>query len=108
MKKTVWIALGILLILGAALVLPNLYGVDEGGTQAFSPARYILLEGEINVAMRNPGAAGTIQKAMFRLDTVTGRVWVLQMTVMGNNNPQVQSASWYPVPPGVMPSMLQQ
>ena len=63
-------------------------------TQNFSPSRFALAAAEINIA--NPQSPGikTTQKALFRIDSVTGEVSVLQMSIRGNNDPTVQSAVW--------------
>ena len=79
---------------GGALLLR----ADGGGSdssQTFGASRYALLNGEVMVSAMN--TVGPIkQDAVFRIDTVTGQVWVLQMTVQSNNQPQVVSAKFVP------------
>ncbi len=73
-------------------------GAAAEDSQTFSPSRYALVEGEVNVGiLQNPGAAGNVQKALFRVDTVSGQVWVLQLSVVAFNDPTVTSAVWAPV-----------
>ena len=99
-----WTGVAALLAVGAALgvysAIPAKAG--NGGTQIFTPARYALLQGELNVSMlqENPdvnGNDGSMQKAVFRIDTVTGEVWVLQLAIAAWNQPGVTSASWAPI-----------
>lgn len=63
-------------------------------TQSFSPARYALAAAEINVAnLQSPGIACT-RKVLVRLDSVSGKVQILQLSVRGDNDPTVLSAVW--------------
>ncbi len=69
-----------------------------GDSQVFSPARFALVEGSVNVGMQQSnGLQKSEQKAMFKVDTMTGQVWVLQLSVTASNDPTVQSAVWAPV-----------
>lgn len=73
---------------------------SNGGTQIFVPARYALVQGEVNVSTLQQNVTadgGFTQKAIFRLDTTTGEVWVLQLSIVGANQPQVTSGSWMKV-----------
>lgn len=73
---------------------------SSGGTQVFVPARYALVQGEVNVSTLQQdinAEGGFTQKAIFRLDTTTGEVWVLQLSIVGANQPQVTSGSWMKV-----------
>ena len=40
---------------------------------------------------------GNEQKVMFKVDTTTGQVWVLQLGIVAPNDPTVNSAVWAPV-----------
>ena len=66
-------------------------------TQTFTSARYALIQGDINVGMLNPGAGDNVQNVLFKLDTTTGDVWALQMTVVSGNDPTVQGANWFKI-----------
>ena len=100
MHKTIFFrgaVIAILLLLLNAVIA--LYPADADNTmpvttQSFSPARFALAAAEINVA--NPQSPGiqVTQKTLFRIDSVTGEVSILQMSVRGNNDPTVQSAVW--------------
>ena len=59
--------------------------------------RYALVEGEIDVAQLQQGGRNSEQKVMLKIDTTTGQVWVLQLSVNGPNDPTVRSAVWAPV-----------
>ena len=68
-------------------------------TQGFTPARYVIVAAEIDVALiQNDanGGAGT-RKVLLRMDTQTGEVWILQLGIFGGNDPSVTAASWCPV-----------
>ena len=68
-------------------------------TQGFTPARYVIVAAEVNVALiQNDvnGGAGT-RKVLLRMDTQTGEVWILQLGIFGGNDPRVTAASWCPV-----------
>ena len=89
--------LAVLLLIAALFAALYPAGADDTmpvSTQNFSPARFALAAAEINIANpQNPGLRPT-QKALFRIDTISGEVSVLQMSVRGNNDPTVQSAVW--------------
>lgn len=53
-------------------------------------------EGEIDVAQLQQGGRNSEQKVMLKIDTTTGQVWVLQLSVNGPNDPTVRSAVWAP------------
>lgn len=72
----------------------------ESGTQVFTPARYALTDAEIDVSVSVPNGPVQEQKVMFKLDTVTGDVWVLQLTVNGQNDPTFAAANWVKVQHG--------
>jgi hypothetical protein len=91
----------LLLLLSAASAL---YPADADDTmpvttQNFSPARFALAAAEINIANPQSPGVSTTQKALFRIDSVTGEVSVLQMAVRGNNDPTIQSAVWAQISP---------
>ncbi|MBQ7395758.1 MAG: hypothetical protein IJW08_04385 [Lentisphaeria bacterium] len=66
-------------------------------TQSFSPARYAIAAADINVAnLQSPGLAKS-RKIIVRLDSVTGKLHILQLTIRGDNDPTVLSAVWAPV-----------
>ncbi len=96
MKTFLWIA---------AIVFATVCGVgvvkisaSENNSQLFTPARFSLVAADVDVAMlQGGGGDDSGRNVVFKLDSVTGEVWVLQLSVVGGNNPQVTGASWYPV-----------
>ena len=73
--------------------------VRAADTQGFTPARYVIVAAEVNVALiQNDanGGAGT-RKVLLKMDTQTGEVWILQLGIFGGNDPRVTAASWCPV-----------
>ena len=69
-------------------------------TQTFRPGRFALEMAEINIKMQIPHKENT-QKMLFKVDTVTGEVWALQIAVRSFINPEILSAGWYKVRPAV-------
>lgn len=96
MEKLYFI-LSVLLLVGVMAVPAS---SADNGTQVFSPARYALTDAEIDVSVSVPNGPVQEQKVMFKLDTVTGDVWVLQLTVNGQNDPTFAAANWVKVQHG--------
>ena len=70
----------------------------ENDSQLFTPARFSLVAAEVDAGLlQNPGCSGGKRKVLFKLDSVTGEVWVLQLSIVGGNDPRVTDANWYPV-----------
>jgi len=67
----------------------------QGGqtTQSFTPRRFALEAAEVTVKQFRPDGGNT-QKMLFRIDTLTGQVWVLQVSAMGQVDPSVTDARW--------------
>lgn len=83
-----------LLAAGVLVSLPA-QADNNGNSQLYPSGRFALVEGEINVATVQEGQ-GNVQKVMMRVDTATGQVWVLQLSVNSKNDPTVRSAVWAP------------
>ena len=97
MKK--WCFLGsvvLIVIVLAAVYYPAAVNADNT-TQIFTPARYALNSAEIDVSISVPNGPVQEQKVMFKIDTVTGDVWVLQLSVEGQNDPSFAAANWVKV-----------
>ena len=77
---------------------------DDNTTQNYSPNRFALLAGEINVSS-NEGGAPSTRRVMLRADTATGQCWILELKVYGYQNFRVANAAWKPVQ---IPQMQQQ
>ncbi|MDD3885268.1 MAG: hypothetical protein PHI35_00170 [Victivallaceae bacterium] len=96
----IWVIAIIGVVTMVLLMVASFMPVNAAGdTQVYAPARYAMLVGEINVGMlqNNTMPNGNEQKILFKLDTATGQVWALQLSVIAGNDPQVSTAAWYPV-----------
>ena len=65
-------------------------------TQTFRGGRFALETAEVSVKMLQPYGSNT-QKMLFKVDTVTGDVWALQVSARSHANPEIQSANWVKV-----------
>ena len=82
------VAAFVLLTVGILTSLPA-RADNNANSQLYPNGRYALVEGEIDVAQLQQGGR--------KIDTTTGQVWVLQLSVNGPNDPTVRSAVWAPV-----------
>ena len=84
------------LIRAAAAAAPLAAGDSAANTQIFIPARYALVAAAIDTASLQPGSGGELgrRQVLVKLDTVTGRCWILQLAVDGAGNPTVTGANW--------------
>lgn len=71
-------------------------GAQNDTTQDFQQSRFALLSAELNISniTGSGGISNNVQKSVLKLDTKTGEVWVLQLTVNGTGDPTVRSAVW--------------
>lgn len=82
-------------------------------TQSFRTGRFALEMAEINVRRLQPHGENT-QKMLFKVDTVTGEVWALQVSTRSFINPDITSANWVKVRtnsfqvPQIQPDLFQQ
>ena len=90
------VAAFVLLTVGILTSLPA-RADNNANSQLYPNGRYALVEGEIDVAQLQQGGRNSEQKVMLKIDTTTGQVWVLQLSVNGPNDPTVRSAVWAPV-----------
>ena len=99
--KNWWIAATVaLLALSGAWALKA--RASENDTQLFTPARYALVAAEVDVSLiQGSGSAGKghTRNVVMKLDSRTGEVWVLEMQLMGGNDPKVTNANWHLVKP---------
>ena len=91
----------VMLIMAAVMNVTKLAASDSSptfpvSTQNFSPARYAVAAAEINVAVLQSSGLPCVRKVLVRLDSVTGKLHVLQMSIRGDNDPTVMSAVWTP------------
>ena len=97
MASVIWVTL-IAATLGAAMTVIAFYPARltaQGAqtTQAFTPNRFALEAAEVNVKQLRPEGKCR-QKMLFKIDTLTGQVWVLQVSSIGQVNPHVTEAAW--------------
>ena len=82
----------------AAVFAVSALRADGGDSQTFTPARYALLTGSVDVSLLQPGpgdgSGGCRRDVVLKIDTLTGDVWVLQLGVNGVTDPSVRSAAW--------------
>ena len=95
--SVLWVSL-IAATLGAAATVIAFYPARltaQGAqtTQAFAPSRFALEAAEVNVKQLQPSGKNR-QKMLFKIDTVTGQVWVLQVSATGDVDPYVTEAAW--------------
>jgi hypothetical protein len=71
-------------------------GAQENNSANYVPSRYVIVQGALNVSniTTSGGFSQNIQQCVFKLDTRSGEVWVLQLAVNGDNDPTVRSAVW--------------
>ena len=103
MRRTYFILSVLLFVAGMALLFIPISSEAGNSTQTFTPARYALTDAEIDVSIAVPHGPVKEQKVMFKLDSVTGDVWVLQLTVTGQNDPSFAAANWVKVQHGAVP-----
>ena len=111
MASVLWVSL-IAATLGAAATVIAFYPARltaQGSqtTQAFAPNRFALEAAEVNVKNLRPSGRNR-QKMLFKIDTLTGQVWVLQVSATGDVNPYVTEAAWKKVESALPPQNLQQ
>ena len=95
--SVLWVSL-IAATLGAAATVIAFYPARltaQGAqtTQTFAPSRFALEAAEVNVKQLQPSGKNR-QKMLFKIDTVTGQVWVLQVSATGDVDPYVTEAAW--------------
>ena len=77
-------------------LIPSLTA-QNANSQDFTPSRYVVIAADVNVLSPQMGNSGKIQSVMLKLDTITGKAWILQVHVMGGNDPKVRYSSWHEV-----------
>ena len=101
MKRKFFIPSVIIVTALSFAVLPFVLGANNNTsqsvtTQNYTPARFAIAAAEIHVAMLQGGGQERLRKILFKLDSVTGEVSILQMSIRGINDPTVLSAVWQP------------
>ncbi len=89
-------ASAVLLVLAGVYTANPVQAQDNTSTQNFTQSRFALIGAPVQV--QATGNLGPVNmNAMFKIDTVTGQVWMLQSTIQSVSNPMVLSALWVPV-----------
>ena len=86
----------IIALLLMAVFIPET-GAQSGNSQEFSPSRYVVLSAEIDVDSLQMGESRDPRKVIVRMDTVSGKTWVMQLGVTGGNDPKIRSSSWHEI-----------
>ncbi len=86
----------VLFFVGAALAVTAVAGEPES-TQSFSPSRFALLSATVLVQASVSQEPLLNQQALFRIDTQTGKVCMLQAVVQSPSTPYIINAVWVPV-----------
>jgi hypothetical protein len=81
-------------ILLLTLLIPS-GRAQSSDSQEYHPSRYVIVAAPINVLSPGMGAGHDTQYVMVKMDTVTGKTWILQLDVAGGNNPKVRASSWH-------------
>lgn len=95
MKHFLIIAAGIIATIALLTLLIPSGKAQSSNSQNYQPSRYVIVAAQINVLSPRMGADHDTQYVMVKMDTVTGKTWILQMDVAGGNNPKVRSSSWH-------------
>lgn len=95
MKHFLIIAAGIIATIALLTLLIPSGKAQSSNSQNYQPSRYVIVAAQINVLSPRMGADRDTQYVMVKMDTVTGKTWILQMDVAGGNNPKVRSSSWH-------------
>lgn len=84
-------------LFAAGMLAVTVSAAESNGTQTFTPARFALLSAPVLVQTMTNQAQMLNQQAMFRIDTQTGQVWMLQVVVQSDVSPLIVNAVWVPV-----------
>jgi hypothetical protein len=95
MKKFVLAAtvIMIVILLMLSFMIP-LCSAQVGNSQDFTPSRYVIVAAQVNVSSPQMGGLQNTQYVIVKLDTVTGKSWILQLDVAGGNDPKVNHSMW--------------
>ena len=82
-----------LIALVTILLLPS-GNAQSSNSQEFIPSRFVITAAEINVLSPQMNGSHATQNVLVKMDTVTGRSWILQLEVAGGNEPRVRTSAW--------------
>ena len=86
------IAAAVLVAAGILTSLPA-QADSSSDSQLFNAGRYALVAAEVDVQTLQQGISNE-QQVVLKIDTVTGKTWVLEITSGGANNPEINTATW--------------
>lgn len=95
MKKFYFAGIAVIaaVVIMIAAAIPSLLA-QSGNSQEYSRERFVLVAAQVNVFSPEMGARNESQYVMVKMDTLTGRSWILQLDVAGGNEPKVRHSSW--------------
>ena len=99
MKKFYLAAIAVIVIIALLLWVMFIPESDAQNvsTQGFNPSRFAIINAVVNVNSPEMGGLDNTQTVLVKIDTATGRAWILQMDVAGGNSPRLRSSSWHEV-----------
>ena len=83
----------ILSLLTAASIAIPLCNAQNGNSQDFMPSRFVIMATQVTV-FSPMNDQHEPQNVIVKLDTHTGKTWILQLDVAGGNDPKVRRSSW--------------
>ena len=92
MKQFSFIAAGVIFaVLLFAMLIP-VGKAQSNNTQEFNQTRFVIIAAPVNVFSPQMGSSDDVQQVMVKMDTVTGKTWILQLDVAVGNQPRVRSS----------------
>ena len=94
MKHFLIIAAGIIATIALLTLLIPSGNAQSSNSQNYQPSRYVIVAAQVNVI--SPGINGShdTQYVLVKLDTLTGKSWILQLDVAGGDAPRVRQSAW--------------
>ena len=94
MKHFLIIAAGIIATIALLTLLIPSGKAQSSNSQNYQPSRYVIVAAQVNVI--SPGINGShdTQYVLVKLDTLTGKSWILQLDVAGGDAPRVRQSAW--------------
>ncbi|MBQ9788101.1 MAG: hypothetical protein IJW31_00675 [Lentisphaeria bacterium] len=96
MNKIIFFLLLLFICLSSMLFGTLILQADDGTSQNFTMQnRYALLAGSVLVQSEMTGDR-TIADAIFKIDAMTGEVWILQLKIDSPQRPRIVAADFVP------------
>ncbi|MGE4563527.1 MAG: hypothetical protein AB7F32_01530 [Victivallaceae bacterium] len=106
LKKSIMLAVAAVVLGGVlAIYSANTAQAEANTSQQYTPARYAVINAVVQVQSSTDHGVNN-QSSLFKIDSTTGQVWMLQATVQSMANPQILNAVWVPVT-DISPAQLQ-